>query len=95
MPPEGLLARILRIATDPGDLVMDTHLGSGTTAAVAQKMGRRWIGIEAGEHAVSHCAKRLGAVVDGERGGISTSAGWAGGGGFSFKRYEAALPAVA
>jgi adenine-specific DNA-methyltransferase len=84
--PERLLARILEIATDPGDLVLDAYLGSGTTAAVAHKMGRRWIGIELGDHAVSHCASRMRLVVDGEGGGVSADFGWAGGGGFRFER---------
>ena len=59
-------------------------LGSGTTAAVAHKMGRRYIGVEMGEHAVTHCVPRLQKVIDGEQGGISKSAGWQGGGGFRF-----------
>ena len=84
--PERLLQRILHIATNPGDLVLDSFLGSGTTAAVAHKMGRRYIGIEMGEHAVSHCVPRLRKVIDGEQGGISKSVGWKGGGGFRFYR---------
>ena len=84
--PEKLLRRILEIATAPGDLVLDSFLGSGTTAAVAHKMGRRWIGIEMGEHAVTHCAPRLRKVVEGERGGVSEAVGWRGGGGFRFRR---------
>ena len=82
--PERLLQRILHIATNPGDLVLDSFLGSGTTAAVAHKMGRRYIGIERGAHAVSHCVPRLKQVIDGEQGGISKSVGWRGGGGFRF-----------
>ena len=82
--PEGLLARILHIATNPNDLVLDSFLGSGTTAAVAHKMGRRWIGIEMGEHAETHCLPRLEKVVAGEQGGISQAVGWQGGGGFSY-----------
>ncbi len=69
--PERLMHRILHIATNPGDLVLDSFLGSGTTAAVAHKMGRRWIGIEMGDHAVTHCLPRLQKVVAGEQGGIS------------------------
>lgn len=69
--PERLMKRILEIATNPGDLVLDSFLGSGTTAAVAHKMGRRWIGIEMGEHALTHCLPRLQKVVAGEQGGIS------------------------
>ena len=84
--PEKLIGRILEISTDPGDLVLDSFLGSGTTAAVAHKMGRRWIGIEMGEHAVTHCVPRLQKVVEGEQGGISQAVGWKGGGGFRFYR---------
>lgn len=84
--PERLIDRVFRIATNPGDLVLDSFLGSGTTAAVAHKMGRRYIGIEMGEHAVTHCAPRLKKVIDGERGGISDSVNWKGGGGFRFYR---------
>lgn len=69
--PERLIQRVLQIATNPGDLVLDSFLGSGTTAAVAHKMGRRYIGIEMGEHAVSYCIPRLAKVIDGEQGGIS------------------------
>ena len=84
--PEGLIHYILESATQPGDLVLDSFLGSGTTAAVAHKMGRRWIGIEMGEHAVTHCAPRLRKVIEGERGGVSEAVGWRGGGGFRFRR---------
>jgi adenine-specific DNA-methyltransferase len=84
--PERLIQRILHIATNAGDLVLDSFLGSGTTAAVAQKMGRRYIGIEMGEHAVTHCVPRLKKVIEGEPGGISESAGWKGGSGFRFYR---------
>jgi adenine-specific DNA-methyltransferase len=82
--PERLIARVLEIATGPGDLVLDSFLGSGTTAAVAHKMGRRWIGVEMGGHARTHCAARLRKVIAGEQGGVSGAAGWAGGGGFRF-----------
>ena len=82
--PEQLIQRILAIATNPGDLVLDSFLGSGTTAAVAHKIGRRYIGIEMGEHAVTHCVPRLKQVIEGEQGGISKSVGWRGGGGFRF-----------
>ncbi len=84
--PEKLLARIVQVATNVGDLVLDSFLGSGTAAAVAHKMGRRYIGIEMGEHAVTHCAPRLNKVIEGEQGGISGSVGWTGGGGFRFYR---------
>ncbi|MGB0798090.1 MAG: site-specific DNA-methyltransferase, partial [Planktomarina sp.] len=79
--PERLMERILTISTNPGDLVLDSFLGSGTTAAVAQKMGRRFIGIEMGDHAVTHCVPRLQKVTDGEQGGISKAQNWQGGGG--------------
>lgn len=82
--PEGVVWNVLRVATNPGDLVLDSFLGSGTTAAVAHKMGRRWIGIEMGEHAQTHCLPRLEKVVAGEAGGISAAVNWAGGGGFRF-----------
>ncbi len=74
--PERLLQRILHIATNQGDVVLDSFLGSGTTAAVAHKMGRRWIGIEMGEHARTHCLPRLQKVIAGEGGGISRAVGW-------------------
>ncbi len=84
--PERLIHRILHLATRPGDLVLDSFLGSGTTAAVAHKMGRRYIGIELGEHAITHCVPRLNKVVEGEQGGISKSVNHQGGGGFRFYR---------
>ena len=84
--PEELLQRILHISSNPNDLVLDSFLGSGTTAAVAHKMGRRWIGIEMGDHAATHCLPRLQKVIDGEQGGISKTVNWAGGGGFRFMR---------
>ena len=74
--PERLLKRVLEIASNPNDLILDSFLGSGTTAAVAHKMGRRWIGIEMGEHAATHCLPRLQKVIDGEQGGISKAVGW-------------------
>lgn len=84
--PERLIQRILHIATNPGDLVLDSFLGSGTTAAVAHKMERRYIGIEIGEHALTHCVPRLEKVIAGEQGGISRAVGWQGGGGFRLYR---------
>jgi len=84
--PEQLLQRVFDIATNEDDIVLDSFLGSGTTAAVAHKMGRRYIGIEMGDHAISHCAPRLKKVIEGEQGGISESVGWTGGGGFRFYR---------
>ena len=87
--PERLIERVMTLATEPGDLVLDSFLGSGTTAAVAHKMGRRYIGIEMGEHAYTHCKKRLDMVVSGEdKGGISKAVDWKGGGGYRF--YELA-----
>jgi adenine-specific DNA-methyltransferase len=87
--PEHLIHRVLAIATDPGDMVLDAYLGSGTTAAVAHKMGRKYIGIEQGDHAVTLCAQRLRLVIAGEAGGVSKSVGWTGGGGFDFFRFHA------
>jgi len=90
--PESLVRRAIDLATRPGDLVLDFFLGSGTTAAVAHKMGRRWIGIELGDHAVTHCVPRLRKVVDGtDPGGVTESAGWKGGGGFRFYRLAPSL----
>jgi adenine-specific DNA-methyltransferase len=81
--PEKLIARILALSTDPGDWVLDAFLGSGTTAAVALKMGRRWIGIERGAHVDTLCLPRLRRVVDGvDAAGVTRAFGWAGGGGF-------------
>ena len=91
--PERLIQRILQIATNPGDMVLDAFLGSGTTAAVAHKMGRRWVGVEMGDHAVTHCVPRLRKVVEGEQGGISKAVGWSGGGGFRFCRLGPAITA--
>lgn len=83
--PERLIERVLTLGSNPGDLVLDSFLGSGTTAAVAHKMGRRWIGVELGEHAKTHCVPRLKQVVDGtDQGGISKAQNWKGGGGFRF-----------
>lgn len=82
--PEQLVHRILHISTNPGDLVLDPYLGSGTTTSVAHKMGRKYIGIEIGEHVKSHSILRLKQVVDGETGGISQQVNWKGGGGFDF-----------
>lgn len=90
--PEELVARILRIATRPGELVLDSFLGSGTTSAVAHKLGRRWIGVEMGDHAISCCIPRIKAVIDGsDSGGITGESGWKGGGGFRFYRLAPSL----
>lgn len=87
--PEALIEKLLELTTKQGDIVLDSFLGSGTTAAVAHKMGRRWIGVELGDHAYTHCAVRLQKVVDGtDQGGISKAQNWKGGGGFKF--YELA-----
>lgn len=83
--PEALVQRIFEMATAPEDLVLDSFLGSGTTAAVAHKMGRRWIGIELGDHCYTHCIPRLQRVIDGtDQGGITKAVDWQGGGGFRF-----------
>lgn len=89
--PERLIERILHIASNPNDLVLDSFLGSGTTAAVAHKMQRRYIGIELGEHAQTHCQTRLKKVIEGEQGGISKAANWQGGGGFRFFKLGATV----
>lgn len=87
--PERLLERILLMATNEGDYVLDSFLGSGTTIAVAHKMHRKYIGVEMGEHCYSHCKKRLDNVIDGkDRAGVSTQYKWQGGGGYHF--YELA-----
>ena len=82
--PEALIKRCLELATKEGDLVLDSYLGSGTTAAVAHKMKRRWIGIERGDHAEEKCLPRLRAVVDGDQSGVSKLVRWEKGGGFRF-----------
>ena len=83
--PERLLAKVIQIATNPGDLVLDSFAGSGTTGAVAHKMGRRWIMVEIGDHADTHIVPRLKKVIDGtDQGGISKAVGWQGGGGFRY-----------
>lgn len=87
--PELLIQKILELSSCPGDIVLDSFLGSGTTAAVAHKMRRKYIGIELGNHAYTHCAPRLKKVINGEdQGGITKSQNWQGGGGFKF--YELA-----
>ena len=87
--PERLIERILTLGSNEGDLVLDSFLGSGTTSAVAHKMGRKWIGIELGDHCYTHCIPRMQKVIDGtDQGGISKAVNWKGGGGFKF--YELA-----
>lgn len=83
--PEELINRIVQIASNSGDIILDSFLGSGTAAAVAHKMNRKWIGIELGEHCHTHCIPRLQKVCDGtDQGGISEAVGWKGGGGFKY-----------
>ena len=90
--PEKLLQKIFSLATNPGDLILDSFAGSGTTGAVAHKMGRRWIMIELGEHCHTHIIPRLKKVIDGgDQGGISKTANWQGGGGF---RYYSLAPSL-
>ncbi|MDP3856542.1 MAG: site-specific DNA-methyltransferase [Stagnimonas sp.] len=90
--PEALIKRCLELATKPGDLVLDSFGGSGTTGAVAQKMGRRWIMVELGEHATTHIIPRLKAVVDGiDASGVTKALNWKGGGGFRYYRLAPSL----
>lgn len=90
--PERLIQRIVQLSTNPGDLVLDSFAGSGTTGAVAHKMGRRWIMAELGDHAVTHIVPRLKKVIDGDDpGGVTDAAGWKGGGGFRFYRLAPSL----
>ena len=87
--PEQLVRQIIEMTTSPGEWVLDSFLGSGTTAAVATKMKRNWIGVELGNHAYTHCKVRLDRVINGEdMGGISKAVDWHGGGGYHF--YELA-----
>ncbi|MDD5581281.1 MAG: site-specific DNA-methyltransferase [Methylobacter sp.] len=90
--PEKLIKRIFEVATNPGDLILDSFAGSGTTGAVAHKMGRRWIMIELGDHCHTHIIPRLKKVIDGDdQGGISNAVNWQGGGGF---RYYSLAPSL-
>lgn len=90
--PEKLLEQVIDIATNPGDLVLDSFAGSGTTGAVAHKMGRRWIMVELGEHCHTHIIPRLQKVIDGtDQGGISKAVNWQGGGGFRYYRLAPTL----
>ena len=87
--PEQLIRQIIEMTTTEGEWVLDSFLGSGTTAAVATKLRRNWIGVELGEQACTHCKPRLDRVIDGEdSGGISKTVNWQGGGGYHF--YELA-----
>uniref|UniRef100_Q07U64 site-specific DNA-methyltransferase (adenine-specific) n=1 Tax=Rhodopseudomonas palustris (strain BisA53) TaxID=316055 RepID=Q07U64_RHOP5 len=90
--PEALIKRCLDLASDPGDLVLDSFAGSGTTGAVAHKMGRRWIMVELGEHAVTHIVPRIKRINDGiDTSGVTEATGWKGGGGFRFYRLAPSL----
>ncbi|MCB9905258.1 MAG: site-specific DNA-methyltransferase [Planctomycetes bacterium] len=90
--PERLAERVINIATDPGDLVLDSFAGSGTTGAVAHKLGRKWIMVELEEHAETHIVPRLKQVIDGcDKGGMNAQANWKGGGGFRFLRLADSL----
>jgi len=90
--PERLLQRVIKLASKPGDWVLDSFAGSGTTGAVAHKMGRRWIMVELGEHCHTHIIPRLKKVIDGEdQGGISKAVNWKGGGGFRYYRLGPSL----
>lgn len=90
--PERLLQRVISIASNSGDLVLDSFAGSGTTGAVAQKMGRRWIMVELGEHCDTHILPRMRKVINGEdKGGITEAVQWEGGGGFRYYRLAPSL----
>ncbi|MBY0579812.1 MAG: site-specific DNA-methyltransferase [Burkholderiales bacterium] len=90
--PEKLMKRIIEVATNPNDIILDSFAGSGTTGAVAHKMGRRWIMVELGEHCHTHIIPRMQKVIDGEdQGGITEAVGWQGGGGF---RYYSLAPSL-
>ncbi|HID4139583.1 TPA: site-specific DNA-methyltransferase, partial [Escherichia coli] len=90
--PEKLISQVISLASDPGDIVLDSFAGSGTTGAVAHKMGRRWLMVELGEHCHTHILPRLRKVIDGEDGGgVTESVGWEGGGGF---RYYSLAPSL-
>src|SRR6267154_1161372 len=90
--PEQLIQTVLHVATQPGDLALDSFAGSGTTGAVAHKMGRRWIMVELGEHCHTHIIPRLQKVIDGEdKGGISEAVNWQGGGGFRYYKLAPSL----
>jgi adenine-specific DNA-methyltransferase len=87
--PESLVGRVIELLSNPGDIILDSFLGSGTTAATAHKMDRHWIGIELGNHCYTHCIPRLNSVIDGtDNGGITKDVNWQGGGGYKF--YELA-----
>lgn len=90
--PERLLRRCIELTTNPGDLILDSFAGSGTTGAVAHKMGRRWIMVELGDHCSTHIVPRLRKVIDGsDQGGISKAVDWKGGGGFRYYQLAPSL----
>lgn len=90
--PELLMKRVFEVSSEPGDLILDSFAGSGTTGAVAHKMGRRWIMVELGEHCHTHIIPRLQKVIDGEdQGGISKAVNWQGGGGFRYYKVAPSL----
>ena len=90
--PEALIKRLLKLSTEPGDWVLDSFAGSGTTGAAAQKMGRRWIMVEIGEHCRTHIIPRLQHVIDGtDQSGITAAVNWGGGGGFRYYRLAPSL----
>jgi adenine-specific DNA-methyltransferase len=90
--PERLIARIIEISTNPGDWILDSFAGSGTTGAVAHKLGRRWIMVELGEHCHTHIIPRLKKVIDGtDEGGITKAVVWKGGGGFLYLQFAPSL----
>lgn len=90
--PEKLMQRIVALATNAGEWILDSFAGSGTTGAVAHKMGRRWIMVELGEHCQTHIIPRLKKVVDGaDSGGVTSAVGWKGGGGFRYYRLAPSL----
>jgi adenine-specific DNA-methyltransferase len=90
--PERLVCRVLQLATNPGDRVLDSFGGSGTTGAVSHKMGRKWIMVELGEHCHTHIIPRMKKVIDGtDQGGITEAVGWKGGGGFRYFRLAPSL----
>lgn len=90
--PERLIARMIELSTEVGDLVLDSFAGSGTTGAVAHKMGRRWIMVELGDHVITHIVPRMKKVIDGDdQGGVTEATEWKGGGGFRFYRLAPSL----
>lgn len=90
--PERLIQRVVEISTKRGDLVLDSFAGSGTTGAVAHKMGRRWIMVELGDHAKTHIVPRMKKVIDGtDQGGVTEATGWTGGGGYRFVKMAPSL----